>query len=146
MIILAGPGGRHCVLGSLAWSTVSYLCFPKGVRIISCPGKVFRERSPLPPPNQTPVRSGCCAAGWAIPRYHQAPTFGEGLRGVAPRCGAPPRWGAAPPRCAGAGPAVKIKKPNVTAAVTIEFVKRLLILNLQNRGPFAWVDAGESVL
>src|SRR5438552_14720690 len=74
-----GPCGRQNVSGSLAWSTLSYRCLPKGVRIISWPGSVNFERSPLAPLNQTPVRSGGPGGG-ASPVYHQAPC-GFGLGG-----------------------------------------------------------------
>ena len=87
MIIRAGPGGRHAVFGSFAWSTLSHRCFPYGVRISSCPGSVARERSPLAPPNHTPVRSGwpACRSG-GRPVCHHAPTgagFGGASRSVA---------------------------------------------------------------
>src|SRR5439155_1089226 len=62
-VIRVGPGGRHCALGSLAWSTFLYLSAPWGVRMSCCPGSVSFEMSLMEPPNQTPVRSGWGTGG-----------------------------------------------------------------------------------
>src|SRR5712691_8323637 len=132
--ILVGPGGRQYVFGSLEWSTVSYLCFPYGVRIISCPGSVFFERSPLGPSYQTPVRSGGPGvAGGASPVYHHAPVnLGWGLgwtfRDVAAGCAA-------------AGFAARIKMLPAVAMVAIAVTKRLLgtcLTSLFNAMAFDW--------
>src|SRR2546422_3850111 len=84
-VILVGPGGRHCALGSLEWSTFLSLSAARGVRIYCSPGSVSFEMSLIDPPNQTPVKSGWGPGGWGSPLYHHAPTAGFGLRGCAPR-------------------------------------------------------------
>src|SRR5436309_4852897 len=120
--ILEGPGGRHSVFGSLAWSIFLYLSAPNGVKTSSCPGSVNFEISPMDPPNQTPVKSAWVSPeGGGSPLYHQAPTAGLGLRGCAPR------------PCAAAGEVAMIEKTKTIAAVTTENTKRLFIFNLQSR-------------
>src|SRR5439155_5318596 len=114
-VIRVGPGGRHCALGSLAWSTFLYLSAPWGVRMSCCPGSVSFEMSLMEPPNQTPVRSGWGPGGCGSPLYHHAPTAGLGFGGGAPR------------PCAAAGVVTSIKTKNTVTAKTIEISERWFI-------------------
>src|SRR2546427_12009818 len=90
-VILVGPGGRHCAVGSLGFSTFLYLSAARGVRINCSPGSVSFEMSLIDPPNQTPVKSGWGPGGWGSPLYHHTAKPRFGLLGAAPRPGPIPR-------------------------------------------------------
>src|ERR1700692_300664 len=120
--ILAGPGGRQYVLGSLEWSTGSYPCFPYGLKISSWPGRVYLDRSPLGPSYQTPVKSGGPGvAGGASPVNHHAPvSFDLALAGdCITGCD-----------CPAAGFAARVQIPHTAPAAAIAVRKRSFILCL----------------